>query len=151
MPIWLITINAKYNGPLEAAYKHIGNYGYDMDKCGAAGQLKLGLSDQLRSCIIGCTHAIHESNSNMFLRYHWQVSCVLEAPHEHIGDGRYDMVEWGPADQLKLDLSDQLRRCKFGSTFAIRTSSAIVLCFYTIAGKYNGSLEAPHAHIDDDR
>ena len=28
---------------------------------------------------------------------------------------------------------------------------AVQICFYSIAAKYNGPLEAAHAHIDDDR
>ncbi len=80
----------------------------------------------------------------------------LEAADAHIDDDRYDMVELGPAGQPKLDLSDQLRRCSNPSTNATRLSSAnvllcnrrqedsVLMCFYTIAFKYNGPLEAAH-------
>ncbi len=45
-------IATKYNGPLEAAHAHIDDERYDMVQCGAAGQPKLDLSDQVRRCSI---------------------------------------------------------------------------------------------------
>ncbi len=59
------------------------------------------------------------------------------------------MGELGPACQPKLDLSDQLRGCNIPLTcvFVVRG----VVWFCAIAAKYNGTLEAAHAHIDDDR
>ncbi len=51
----------------------------------------------------------------------------LEAAHAHIDDDRYDMVEFGAAGQLRLDLSDQLRACGSASTDVIRLGSNNVL------------------------
>ena len=48
----------------------------------------------------------------------------LAAAQSHIDDGRDDMVEFCAAGQLKLDLTDQLRRRSITSTCAIRLSSA---------------------------
>ncbi len=50
------SIAAKYNGPLEAAHALIDDDRYDMGLCGAAGQPKLDLSDQLRLCSIASTY-----------------------------------------------------------------------------------------------
>ena len=54
----------------------------------------------------------------------------LEAAHARINDDRYDMVKYGTARQLKLDLSDQLRVCRIPSTYASRLSSANVILYY---------------------
>ena len=43
----LSSINAGYNGPLEAAHAHTDDDRYDLVGCGAAGQLTFDLSDQL--------------------------------------------------------------------------------------------------------
>ena len=48
MQICFYTIAAKNNGTLEAAHARIDDDRYDMVECGAAGQPKLDLSDQLR-------------------------------------------------------------------------------------------------------
>ena len=48
----------------------------------------------------------------------------LEAAHAHSDDDRYDLAECDAAGQLKLDLSDQLRRCSIASTRAFRLSSS---------------------------
>ena len=54
----------------------------------------------------------------------------LEAAHAHSDDDRYDLAECGVAGQLKLALSDQLRRCSIASTHAIRLRSAEKLHTY---------------------
>ncbi len=71
-PVWtapmsFCTIATKYNEPLEAAYAHNADDRYDMGLCGAAGQPKLDLSDQLRRCSIPSTHAIRLSSANVLL------------------------------------------------------------------------------------
>ena len=60
----LYSIAAKYNGPLEAAHAHIDDDRFDMANCGAAGQLQLDLSDQLRGCSIASTKAIRLRSAN---------------------------------------------------------------------------------------
>ncbi len=51
----LSTIVTKYNGPLEAAHAYIHDDRYDIDQFVAAGQPRLDLSDQLRSCSVAST------------------------------------------------------------------------------------------------
>ncbi len=60
------------------------------------------------------------------------VKCIdpLKAAHAHIDDDRYDMVEFGAAGQLRLDLSNQLRACGIASTDVIRLGSNNVLLKY---------------------
>ena len=60
----LYSIATEYNGPLEAAHDHGDDDRCDMVECGAAGQLKLDLSEQLRGCSIASTHAIRPSGNN---------------------------------------------------------------------------------------
>ncbi len=73
----------------------------------------------------------------------------LEADQAHNGNDRYDMmIECGSASSsLTWTSSGQLRGCSIGSTIATR----MLMCLYSIATDYNGSLEAAQAHIDDDR
>ena len=68
MPIHFYTIAAKCHWPLEVAYDYIDDDRYDMTECGAAGQLKLDLSDQLRRCSDASTKAIRLSNANTLFR-----------------------------------------------------------------------------------
>ena len=49
----LYSIATEYNGPLEAAHAHGDDDRCDLAECGAAGQLKLDLSEQLRGCCHG--------------------------------------------------------------------------------------------------
>ena len=63
----LYSIAAKYNEPLEAAHALIDDDRYDMGLCGAAGQPKLDLSDQLRRCSMPSTNAIRLSSANVLL------------------------------------------------------------------------------------
>ncbi len=51
----------------------------------------------------------------------------LEAAHAHIGDDRYDMVEFGAVSQRRVVLSDQLRACGIDFTDVIRLGSNNVL------------------------
>ena len=60
----LFTIATDYNGPLEAAQARIHDDRYDLVQRGAAGQLQLGLSDQLRGCSIAPSNAIRLSSAN---------------------------------------------------------------------------------------
>ena len=66
-------ITAEYNGSLEAAHAHIDDDRYDMVECGAAGQLRLDLSDQLRACGIASTDVIRLGSNNVLLMYRHQV------------------------------------------------------------------------------
>ena len=47
----------------------------------------------------------------------------LEATHALSAHDTYDFAKCAAAGWLKLDLSDQLRRCSIASTHAIRLSS----------------------------
>ncbi len=49
------TICTKYNAPLASVNGDRDDDRYDIVGCGAAGQPRLDLSDQLRGCTIGCT------------------------------------------------------------------------------------------------
>ena len=60
----LYSIAAEYNEPLEAAHAHSDDDRCDSAECGAVGQLKLDLSEQLRGCSIASTHAIRPSSNN---------------------------------------------------------------------------------------
>ena len=60
----LDSIAAEYNEPLAAAHAPIDDDRYDLVGCGAAGQPKLDLSEQLRGCSIASTHAIRLSSAN---------------------------------------------------------------------------------------
>ncbi len=99
------SIATKYNGPLEAAHAHIDDDRNDMVECGAAGQPKSDISDQLRRCsfflrmladraVLFGFFSVTENNG------------PLEAAHAHIDDDRYDMVECGAAGQPKFSQSD---------------------------------------------
>ncbi len=67
MPFYIIL--TEFNVPLEAAHALINDDRYDMDECGAGGQLKLDLSDQLRVCRIASTYARRLSSANVILYY----------------------------------------------------------------------------------
>ncbi len=57
------------NWLLDAADAPMNDDRYDMVECGAAGQLKLDLSDQLRVCRIASTYASRLSSANVILYY----------------------------------------------------------------------------------
>ncbi len=63
----LYNIATEYNGQLEAAHAHIDNDRYDIVECGAAGQRRLVLSYQLRSCIIASTIATRLGSANVLV------------------------------------------------------------------------------------
>ena len=63
----LYSITADYNEPLEAAQAHIDDERYDRVQCGAAGQPKLDLLDQLRGCSIASTQAIRLRSANVLV------------------------------------------------------------------------------------
>ena len=65
----LYSITTDYNEPLEAAHAHIDDERYDRVQCGAAGQPKLDLSDQLRGCSIASTQAIRLRSANELVFY----------------------------------------------------------------------------------
>ncbi len=71
--MFLYSLAAKYNGPLEAAHAHIHDDRYDMVERGAAGQFKLDLSYQPRLCSIPSTNAMWLSSANVLLYYRRQV------------------------------------------------------------------------------
>ena len=54
-PIYFVSIATKYIWLLEVAHVHTDDDRYDMVECSAAGQPKLDLSDQLRSCSVAST------------------------------------------------------------------------------------------------
>ena len=54
-PIYFVSIATKYMWLLEVAHVHTDDDRYDMVECSAAGQPKLDLSDQLRSCSVAST------------------------------------------------------------------------------------------------
>ncbi len=58
---------------------------------------------------------------------------AADADHDDDGDERYDMVLCVAAGQPKLDLSDQLRRCRVASTKAILLRVELMfLCYLTL-------------------
>ena len=63
--MYLFSITADYNGPLEAAHAHTDGDRYDFVECGAAGQPALDLSHQLRGCSIASEHAIRLGSTNV--------------------------------------------------------------------------------------
>ena len=66
----LSRITADYNGPPAAAHAHTDGDRYDLVECGAASQLTLDLSDQLRDCSIASTDASRLSGTNELVAYH---------------------------------------------------------------------------------
>ena len=69
----LYTITAEYNGPLEAPHAHGDDDKGDLAECGAAGQLKLDLSEQLRRCSIASTFTIRPSSNYELVSYRRRV------------------------------------------------------------------------------
>ena len=71
--MYMHTITAEYNGPLEAAHSSIEDDRYDLVECGAAGRPTLDLSDRLRGSSIASALAIRLRSANMLVYYHRRV------------------------------------------------------------------------------
>jgi len=72
----------------------------------------------------------------------------LEAVHAHIDYDRYDMVEWEQTSSSNW--TSQMSYVVVASLLRSQSIWAVLMCLYSIATKYNGPLEAVHAHIDYD-
>ncbi len=73
-----------------------------------------------------------------------------KAAHAHIDDDRYYvwLNEVLPASPNR---TYQISYEAVASLLLAPSTCAVQICFMDIVAKYNGSSEAAHAHIDDDR